>query len=138
MNKSFTGILSDYVLIHVKGEAGQSGATLRSYYTAIDQYTEWYTRTHKTKPEAMDASSFAKDDVRAFLKHLEDDNGVSASTRSLRRAGIVSFLEFARQVSPVYTQAYLDVRSIKAKKRLSLKRVSLPLESTKPCSNALT
>ena len=65
MNKSFTGILSDYVLIHVKGEAGQSGATLRSYYTAIDQYTEWYTRTHKTKPEAMDASSFAKDDVRA-------------------------------------------------------------------------
>lgn len=116
MNKSFTGILSDYVLIHVKGEAGQSGATLRSYYTAIDQYTEWYTRTHKTKPEAMDASSFAKDDVRAFLNHLEDDNRVSASTRNLRRAGIVSFLEFARQVSPVYTQAYLDVRSIKAKK----------------------
>ena len=54
MNKSFTGILSDYVLIPVKGEAGQSGATLRSYYTAIDQYTEWYTRTHKTNPEAMD------------------------------------------------------------------------------------
>lgn len=78
MNKSFTGILSDYVLIHVKGEAGQSGSTLRSYYTAIDQYTEWYTRTHKTKPEAMDASSFAKDDVRAFLNHLEDDNGVSS------------------------------------------------------------
>ncbi len=116
MNKSFTGILSDYVLVHVKSEAGQSGATLRSYYTAVDQYTEWYTRNHGIQPEAMDASSFTKDDVRAFLNHLEEDNKVSPGTRNLRRAGIVSFLEFARQVSSIYTQAYLDVRSIKAKK----------------------
>lgn len=131
MNKSFPGILSDYVLVHVKGEAGQSGATLRSYYTAIDQYVGWYTQVHKARPEEMDAASFGKEDVRTFLNYLENDQRVSAGTRNLRRAGLVSFLEFARQVNPVYTQAYLDVRSIKAKKVPKPERSFLTIEEYK-------
>lgn len=131
MNKSFTSILSDYVLVYVKSEAGQSGATLRSYYTAIDQYTQWYTRNHGIRPEAMDASSFTKDDVRAFLNYLVENNGISPSTRNLRRAGIVSFLDFARQISSVYTQAYLDVRSIKVKKVPKPEKSFLTIEEYK-------
>ncbi len=131
MNKSFPSILSDYVLVHVKGEAGQSGATLRSYYTAIDQYVGWYTQMYKVRPEAMDAASFGKEDVRTFLNYLENSQGVSAGTRNLRRAGLVSFLEFARQVSPVYTQAYLDVRSIKAKKIPKPEKSFLTIEEYK-------
>lgn len=41
MNKSFPGLLEYYVLTYAKKEAGMSGETLRSYYTAIDQYVLW-------------------------------------------------------------------------------------------------
>lgn len=51
----------------------QSGATLRSYYTDIDQYFGWYTQIYQFKSEAMDAASFRKEDVRTFLNHLEND-----------------------------------------------------------------
>ena len=93
-----------------------SGETLRSYYTAIDQYVLWVKECSLVETSEIDPSCFSKDKVRQFLIHLENDQEVSVPTRNLRRAGIVSFLEFAAGVCPVYSQAYLDVRSIKIKK----------------------
>ena len=93
-----------------------SGETLRSYYTAIDQYVLWMKKCSLVETSEIDPSCFSKEKIRQFLLHLEKEQEVSVPTRNLRRAGIVSFLEFAAGVCPVYSQAYLDARSIKIKK----------------------
>lgn len=50
------------------------------------------------------------------LIHLEEDGQVSVSTRNQRRAAIVSFLGYAREVCPLYANAYVEAQSIKVKK----------------------
>ncbi len=116
MNKSFTSLLEYYVVTYVKNEAGQSGETLRSYYTALDQYVLWLADTQDVSAASIDVSHFNREKIQAFLHYPEDNKGVCTSTRNLRRARIVSFLEFASGVCPLYTQAYLDAQSIKVKK----------------------
>lgn len=128
MNRSFTSLLEYYVVTYVKNEAGQSGETLRSYYTALDQYVLWLADTEKVSATSIDVSHFSREKIQAFLRHLEDDKGVCASTRNLRRAGIVSFLEFASGVCPLYTQAYLDAQSIKVKKSPGTEKSFLTIE----------
>lgn len=110
-----------------------SGETLRSYYTAIDQYVLWVKECSLVETSEIDPSCFSKDKVRQFLIHLENDQEVSVPTRNLRRAGIVSFLEFAAGVCPVYSQAYLDVRSIKIKKSPKPEKASWLSRNTGVC-----
>ena len=105
MNRSFPGLLEYYVVTYAKDEAGMSGETLRSYYTAMDQYILWIKENFHAEVSAFDPSCFSKEKVRKFLLYLEKEQGVSIPTRNLRRAGIVSFLEFAADVCPLYSKA---------------------------------
>ena len=89
MNKSFPGLLEYYVLTYAKKEAGMSGETLRSYYTAIDQYVLWMKECSPMETSEIDPSCFSREKIRQFLLHLENEQGVSIPTRNLRRAGIV-------------------------------------------------
>lgn len=85
MNRSFTSLLEYYVVTYVKNEAGQSGETLRSYYTALDQYVLWLADTERVSAASIDVSHFSSEKIQAFLRHLEDDKGVCASTRNLAK-----------------------------------------------------
>lgn len=131
MNKSFPGLLEYYVLTYAKKEAGMSGETLRSYYTAIDQYILWVKECSSVKTSEIDPSCFSREKIRQFLLHLEKEHGVSIPTRNLRRAGIVSFLEFAAGICPVYSQAYQAARSIKIKKAPKPEKSFLTVEEYK-------
>lgn len=69
MNKSFPGLLEYYVLTYAKKEAGMSGETLRSYYTAIDQYVLWVKECSLVETSEIDPSCFSKDKVRLVLEY---------------------------------------------------------------------
>lgn len=116
MTKSFAGLLEYFVVTFALKEAGYSKETLRSYYTAVEQYIQWVCRIRSIPVEDVDVTCFRKDLIRAFLIHLEEDGKVSVSTRNQRRAAIVSFLGYARDVCPLYANAYIEAQSIKVKK----------------------
>lgn len=116
MSKSFAGILEDYVLTYAAKEAGFSKQTLRSYYTAMEQYVLWVCRNENITVSDINVSHFCKDRIRHFLLHLENEQQVSVSTRNQRRSAIVSFLEYAKDVCPLYTNAYVEAQTIKVKK----------------------
>lgn len=116
MTKSFAGILEHFVVTFALKEAGYSKETLRSYYTAVEQYIQWICEVKSIHIEDIDVTCFHKELIRAFLIHLEEDVQVSVSTRNQRRAAIVSFLGYARDVCPLYTNAYVEAQSIKVKK----------------------
>lgn len=116
MAKSFAGLLEYYVVTFALKEAGYSKETLRSYYTAVEQYIQWVCERLSIRVENVDVACFHKDLIRAFLIHLEEDEQVSVSTRNQRRAAIVSFLSYARDVCPLYANVYVEAQSIKVKK----------------------
>lgn len=115
-------------LVFMDEQKVKNSTAKRSYYTALDQYVLWLADTEKVSAASIDASHFSREKIQAFLRHLEDDKGVCTSTRNLRRAGIVSFLEFASGVCLLYTQAYLDAQSIKVKKSPGTEKSFLTIE----------
>lgn len=116
MDKSFASLLEYFVVTFALKEAGYSKETLRSYYTAVEQYIQWVCERMSIHVEDVDVTCFQKDLIRAFLIHLEEDEQVSVSTRNQRRAAIVSFLGYARDVCPLYANVYIEAQSIKVKK----------------------
>ena len=116
MTKTFGGLLEYYVVTYAIKEAGLSPQTLRSYYAAIEQYVLWLCKTETITAVDMDVSYFRKDRIRRFLLYLEQEQHVSISTRNQRRSAIVSFLEYAKDFCPVYTNAYVEAQTIKVKK----------------------
>jgi len=116
MNKTFAGILEYYVVTYAIKEAGLSKQTLRSYYSSIEQYILWITEDERVTVADINVSYFGKDRIRRFLLHLENDKHVSISTRNQRRAAIISFLGYAKDICPVYTNAFVNAQTIKAKK----------------------
>jgi len=116
MTKTFAGLLEYYVVTYAIREAGLSPQTLRSYYAAIEQYALWICKTEGITTVDIDVTSFSKDKIRRFLRHLEDEQQVSISTRNQRRSAIVSFLEYAKDFCPVYTNTYVEAQTIKVKK----------------------
>jgi len=131
MNKTFPGLLEYYVVTYARKEAGFSSETLRSYYASIEQYVLWIKGREQVPIDRLDASFFNKERIRSFLMYLETDQGISIPTRNLRRAGIVSFLAFASEICPVYTNAYLDAQKIKIKKAPEPKKDFLTIEEYK-------
>ena len=114
--KTFAGLLEYYVVTYAIKEAGLSSQTLRSYYAAIEQYVLWLCKTEKITTIDIDVSYFSKDHIRKFLLYLEEELHISTSTRNQRRSAIVSFLEYAKDFCPVYTNAYVEAQTIKVKK----------------------
>ena len=131
MNKTFIGLLEYFVITYTRKEAGFSGETLRSYYTSIEQYVLWLKEKEPVSIDKLDVSFFNKQRIRSFLMYLEEEQGISVSTRNLRRAGIVAFLAFASEVCPVYTNAYLEAQKIKIKKAPKPKKDFLTIEEYK-------
>ena len=131
MNRTFAGLLEYFVITYAKEEAGFSGETLRSYYASVEQYIFWLKEKERVSIDSMDTSHFSKGRIRAFLLHLEEEQNVSASTRNLRRAGIVAFLAFASEICPVYSNAYLEAQKIKIKKTPKPKKDFLTIEEYK-------
>ena len=116
MVKTFPGLLEYFVVTYAKKEAGFSSETLRSYYASVEQYILWLKDKEQVAVDQIDVSFFNKERIRSFLMHLETDQGISISSRNLRRAGIVAFLAFASDMCPVYSNAYLEAQNIKIKK----------------------
>lgn len=116
MNKTFAGLLEYYVVTYAIKEAGLSKQTLRSYYTGIEQFILWICENEEVTAADIDVSYFSKDRIRRFLLHLEDDEHVSISTRNQRRSAIVSFLDYVKDICPVYTNAYVEAQTVKVKK----------------------
>jgi integrase/recombinase XerD len=116
MTKTFASLLEYYVVTYANKEAGLSPQTLRSYYSAIEQYVLWICKTEEITTVDINFSYFSKDRIRRFLLYLEEDQHVSISTRNQRRAAIVSFLGYAKDFCPVYTNTYVEAQTIKVKK----------------------
>lgn len=131
INKTFAGLLEYFVLTYARKEAGLSGETLRSYYTSLEQYIFWLEKTENVTTAEIDASYFNTERIRGFLLYIENEQGVSVSTRNQRRAGIVAFLEFATKVYPVYTRVYLDAKDVKVKKVSKPEKSFLSIEEYK-------
>jgi len=127
-NKTFAGLLEYFVTTYAKKEAGFSSETLRSYYASVEQFIFWLEENEHVSVGSINASHFSKERIRLFLLHLEGERNISASTRNLRRAGIVAFLAFASEACPVYSNAYNEAKAIRIKKSPKPKKDFLSLE----------
>ena len=130
-NKTFPGLLEYFVVTYARKEAGLSKDTLRSYYTAVEQYVKWLIENEEITIDKIDVSFFNKDRIRLFLLYLEEEKKVSITTRNLRRAGLVAFLSFAAENAPVYANAYIEAQTIKVKRAPKPEKIFLTVEEYK-------
>lgn len=138
MIKGFPVLLEDYVLSYLPKERGLAKATVISYYAALEQYVFWLRDIKGHALEKVGVLHFHKTFIREFLGYLEREKQVSAATRNLRKAGILSFLCFAADVEPVYMNAFLEAKSIRDKKAPKPKRDFLGVEEYRTLMESIT
>lgn len=105
-----------FLLEHLVGERNLSVNTQRSYRDTLTMLLPLIVaRIHKPldKLQVLDISS---DDVRSFLRHLEQKRGASTSTRNQRLAAVHALARFIAGYSPQHIAWSGEIRAIPFKK----------------------
>ena len=91
MHKAGFGyFLTKYFAEYLPVQTGASPNTVRSYRDAFIQVLEFFKLKYRIDPEKLSYSDFSPERIEAFLSYLEEERGISISTRNQRLAAIHS------------------------------------------------
>ena len=108
--------ISNFLTTYLGGERGLSENTFISYNYTFRQLTPFFYDKLKKPINKVTMEEFTADNIKAFLKTLEDD-GCSAATRNQRLAAIKSFCKYVQLNSPSDLYNMQQILAIPAKRK---------------------
>lgn len=96
LGRHLTGFFTGYLV----GERAASPRTVESYRDAFKALLSFFEGELGVRPEQVELSALDGDNVRSFLKWLEESRGCCASTRNHRLAAVKSFCRYAASRAP--------------------------------------
>ena len=117
MHKAGFGyFLTKYFAEYLPVQTGASPNTVRSYRDAFIQVLEFFKLKYRIDPEKLSYSDFSPERIEAFLSYLEEERGISISTRNQRLAAIHSFFRYIQYRDPSGFEQCSRVLSVPFKK----------------------
>ena len=92
--EGFGYFLTKYFAEHLPVQIGASHNTVQSYRDAFVQMLEFFKLRYRIDPDKLSYSDFTPERIEAFLSYLEEERGISISTRNQRLAAIHSFFRY--------------------------------------------
>jgi integrase/recombinase XerD len=87
---------------HLPTIRGVSPHTIRSYRDSVALLLRFLATTTERPATALDVSDLTVEHIVAFLHHVEQHRGVTATTRNVRLAAIHTFARFLATQEPIY------------------------------------
>lgn len=112
----FSTAVENFFQKYLARECGASKHTIRSYRDCFVLLLEFFETAKNIKSVKISLELFTRETVSEFLDWLEDDMGVSVSTRNQRGAALKSFLKFLVYEDPTHMAQWQNAASIKPKK----------------------
>lgn len=110
--KSVTSFLTEYL----PGHRNASANTIRSYRDTIKQLLIFMSNKYGVLPEKLSFSDFSYTVILAFLDWLEEERGISISTRNQRLAAIHSFFRYSQNEYPEILNVSQKILGIPSKR----------------------
>lgn len=114
--EGFGYFLTKYFAEHLPVQIGASHNTVQSYRDAFVQMLEFFKLRYRIDPDKLSYSDFTPERIEAFLSYLEEERGISISTRNQRLAAIHSFFRYIQYRDPAGFEQCAKVLSIPFKK----------------------
>lgn len=115
-----TGLLGPWVrrflLEYLIGERNLARNTQRSYRDTLSQLLPFVAQVAGRRIDKLQVEDVSAEQVRSFLRDLEETRGCAAATRNQRLAAIHSLAQFIAMRSPEHVAWCGQVRDIQAKK----------------------
>jgi site-specific recombinase XerD len=105
-----------FLLEEVVANRNLSVNTQKSYRDAIRLLLHFMVERYRIEPTRVTVEQVTEEIVRAFLVHLEQDRGVSVSTRNQRLTAIHSLFRYVGRQVPELVEHAAEVRSISPRK----------------------
>ena len=112
MNRDYAFYVTQYFGEYLPRHRGVSENTLRSYRDTFVQMIEYMKSKHKLSCHKLSMDDFTRSRVCGFLDHLENERGVSPSTRNQRLAAVHSFFKYVQKNEPSYFSQCADILAI--------------------------
>jgi len=116
IRKSFSSLLSSFLLVYLPGTRGFSGNTISSYRDTFVLFLQFMLDTTKKQPEKISFEDFKTSNIEDFLRWLEKERRCSISTCNNRLAAIKSFFRYVQKESPERIDIAGAVLTMQAKK----------------------
>ena len=117
MATDFAVALRRFLTCYLAGLRGCSPNTIASYRDTFKLLIAWFRDQRSVPPARLTLDHIDAGAVTAFLGHLQEDRGNSASTRNQRLAAISSFSTWMQTEDPVRMAAWQDIIAIPVKKQ---------------------
>ena len=114
-DKNLQYYISYFLSTYISGERGLSYNTFLSYNYTFRQLAASFYETLKTPINKVAIDEFTPENIKDFLKSLEE-HGCSAATRNQRLAAIKSFCKYVQMDSPKYLYNMQQILSIPSKR----------------------
>lgn len=112
----FAVCLNRFLMDYLPNKKGSSPRTIDSYRYSFIFLLEFYESILGIKPEKLDLSKVNYDSLLRYYSWLQDEKGVSVSTRNQRQAAINSFIHFLMHERPEYLSECQRILGIPVKK----------------------
>lgn len=112
----FPYYLTKYFSEYLPEQTAASANTIRSYRDTFVQLMEYYKAEHRLPPEKLDYHEFTAERIEGFLRYLEKERGIGASTRNQRLAAIHSFFRYIQYRDPAGFEQCAQVLAVPFKK----------------------
>ncbi len=133
-NRNLQYFISNFLTTYLGGERGLSENTFISYDCTFRQLIPFLYTALKKPINKMTMEKFTAENIKAFLKMLEE-NGCSSATRNQRLAAIKSFCKYVQMNSPSDLYNMQQILAIPSKRKelpqiqyISAKQLTLLLE----------
>lgn len=130
-NNSFSYYLTKYFSDYLPNQMAASENTIHSYRDAIVQLLEFLHDKYNLSPEDLTYQDFSIERVEAFLNWLEEEKGVSISTRNHRLAAIHAFFRYVQYRDPAGFEQCCHILNVSYKKASVTPMNYMTVEETK-------
>jgi len=131
VNKSFSNMLSSFLLVYLPRTRGFSKNTISSYRDTFVLLLQFMSDTKRKKPEKISFEDFTVSYIDAFLRWLETERGCSVSTGNNRLAAIKSFFRYVQSEAPEWMDTTVAILAMSAKRTAQTEIAYLSVEGIK-------
>ena len=129
MTKSFSSLLSSFLLVYLPRTRGCGKNTIATYRDTFILFLRFMSDARGKRAERVTFADFTPKNVNAFLQWLEAEYRCSVNTCNNRLAALKSFFRYVQQEAPEWMETAGLILALTAKKTVQPEIAYLSVEA---------
>jgi len=135
MAKSFSNLLSSFLLVYLPRTRGCGKNTIAAYRDTFILFLRFMSDAQGKRPERVSFADFTPKNVNGFLQWLETERRCGVNTCNNRLAALKSFFRYVQQEAPEWMETASLILALTAKKTTQPEIAYLSVEAIRQLLN---